>query len=141
MFSKKFAAYLAAAALLGCPIATAQPSGAQQSRLFPGVFVPAGAELGPSEDTAPGAERWDIRLAYRDTVTQETALLPIGKRLSGLPWCRTQVDSDGVMWIWGKGPNALIVGANEVSSNVSVIVIRGGENVPGGSAYAYDCPG
>lgn len=45
------------------------------------------------------------------------------------------------MWIWGKGPNALIVGVNTITSDMSDIVVRGGTNVAGGSAYAYDCPG
>jgi len=125
--------------LVGPPIATADPSNAEQSQLFPGVRVPAGAKLEPIDDTATGAERWDTHLSFNDAVAQESALLPLEKSLSGLPWCRTQSDDHDISWVWGRGPKAVIVLVDGDLSGMSAIVIRGGENV-GGSAYAYNCP-
>lgn len=128
-----------AALVAGCPIAVADPSNAQPSQLFPGVRVPAGAKLEPADDTAAGAERWDTHLSFNDAVAQESALLPLEKSLSGLPWCRTQSNDHNISWIWGRGAKTIIVLVDGDISGMSAIVIRGGENV-GGSAYAYDCP-
>jgi hypothetical protein len=128
-----------AAMIVGLSIAAADPSTAQQSQLFPGVRVPAGAKLEPVDDTATGAERWDTHLSFNDAVAQEAVLLPLEKSLSGLPWCRTQSDDHDISWIWGRGPKAIIVLVDGDLSGMSAIVIRGGENV-GGSAYAYNCP-
>jgi hypothetical protein len=104
------------------------PSGAHHSSVAD-VWVPASASLEPAEDTAPGAERWDINTGYMDAVNQEQALLPIGKPLSnGMPWCRVQRHDNDTLgtwtqWLWGGGRDAIVVGVFPVDSNLSWIVV------------------
>lgn len=104
------------------------PPGAQHSSIA-NVFVPPNARLEPAEDTAPGAERWDLDgTSYSDAVAQEEALLPVGKPLDGHPWCqKTNIPpgtTNRISWIWGRPTDAVIVSVFPVFSDYQTIVIR-----------------
>jgi hypothetical protein len=108
------------------------PPGAQSSRLVAGLYLPPTAQLESAEDTAPGAERWDIAVGTTEATTQVRALLPIGKALGRYPWCEEKVLGDVLSWIWGRRDDSVIVGVSNVTDNYSVIVVRT-------NGYAYDC--
>jgi hypothetical protein len=115
------------------PVATAitPPPGAHHSSIAD-VFVPPNASLEPAEDTAPGAERWDIRASYSDAVAQEEALLPVGGSLNSYPWCQKTPmppgSTNNMSWIWGRPRDAVIVSVLPVTDNYSTIVIQRSNN-------------
>jgi hypothetical protein len=105
---------------------TTLPPGVQQSSIA-GVFVPPGARL-------IGTDRWEIETSYSDAVTQEEALLPVGKPLDGYPWCRkTSLASlsgrpDNTTWLWGGMRDAVVVSVFDTSigTDFPTIVVRHG---------------
>jgi hypothetical protein len=115
----------------GSPVATptTRPPGVQHSSVAD-VFVPPNATLVPAEDTAPGAERWEMKTTgYPDAVAQEEALLPVGKALDGYPWCRKRpvgYTADNTTWVWGGPRDAVVVSVFDEANNSSLIVVRHG---------------
>ncbi len=106
---------------------TTRPPGVQHSSVAD-VFVPPNATLEPAEDTASGAERWDMKTSYPDAVAQEEALLPVGKPLDGYPWCQKTPlppgSTDNTTWIWGRPRDAVIVMVWGTTDYASIVIRR-----------------
>ena len=62
-----------------------------------------------------GVEIWHSAMPYADTVTAVRALLPIGGRFQGLPWCAEDVNDVLVTWSWGAAPETPMIAVNVVS--------------------------
>ena len=116
------------------------PAPQPESKLVPGLMLPAGSVLHPPVSDAPPPgmpaiptpdgmkldhESWTVPLSPADTASALKPQLPIRKPLHGIPWCEELNGSSLRQWDWASSTYAIVVGVTDEKDGTNVWITRG----------------